>query len=61
MLTVETVVRRTMALVSALLIAGAAEASVLLSAQGNQLDAYDLSAPIPATTRTTPIPSHTHS
>lgn len=33
---------------------------ILLNAQANQLDLYDLSAPIPATTQTTPIPSHSH-
>lgn len=33
---------------------------ILLSAQGNQLDLYDLSNPLPGTTRTTPIPSHSH-
>lgn len=32
----------------------------LTNAQGNQLDAYDTSAPIPALTMTTPIPSHSH-
>jgi hypothetical protein len=32
----------------------------LLNAQGNQLDAYDLSEPIPTLTVTTPIPSHQH-
>jgi hypothetical protein len=32
----------------------------LLSAQGNQLDAYDLSAPVPRLARTTPVPSHRH-
>lgn len=41
---------------------GAAPAGpgILLNAQANQLDAYDLSSPVPATTRTTPIPSHQH-
>lgn len=34
---------------------------ILFNAQGNQLDLYDLSAPVPATTRTTPIPRHQHS
>lgn len=33
---------------------------ILLSAQANQLDAYDLSSPAPATTRTTVVPSHDH-
>ncbi len=33
---------------------------VLMSAQGNQLDLYDLAAPVPATTRTTPIAKHDH-
>lgn len=32
----------------------------LISAQGNQLDAYDVAAPVPALTVTTPIPSHDH-
>ena len=43
--------------------AGSAEpagAGILLNAQANQLDAYDLSALLPLTTRTTPIPSHQH-
>ncbi len=33
-------------------------AGILLSPQGNDLDAYDLAAAVPATTRTTPIPAH---
>ena len=36
-------------------------AGILLNAQGNQLDAYDLAAAAPTTTRTTPTPSHVHS
>ncbi len=32
----------------------------LTNAQGNQLDAYDVSELIPRTTMTTPIPSHSH-
>lgn len=32
----------------------------LTNAQGNQLDVYDLSAPIPALSATTAIPSHSH-
>lgn len=33
---------------------------ILLSAQGNQLDFYDLTSPVPATTRATPIQRHKH-
>lgn len=32
----------------------------LINAQGNQLDLYDISQPIPALGVTTPIPSHSH-
>ena len=35
-------------------------AGILLNAQGNQMDTYDLEAALPTTTRTTPIPSHVH-
>lgn len=35
-------------------------AGILLNAQGNQLDAYDLAAAAPTTTRTTPVPPHEH-
>lgn len=33
---------------------------ILLNAQGNQLDLYDLANPIPSIRRATPVPSHQH-